>query len=123
MAASKPLTPRQARAIPKILSGRTCEEGCQAAGISKACFYLWMQQEAFRTEYESQRQRLADVAMGLLVQNVEKAVSVVVDLLDHSDARLRRLSAKDLIEHYLKHRELADIEKRLEAIERQLPSG
>jgi hypothetical protein len=117
MAGPKPLTARQAKAIPKILDSRTCEEGCHAAGISKACFYKWMQNETFRAEFERQRDRLVEAAMALLVQNIGKAVSVIVELLDHSDARLRRLSAKDLIEYYIRHKELADIEKRIEVIE------
>ena len=123
MTESKGLSAKQAKAIPRILEGQTCEEGCQAAGISKACFYKWMRDETSRAEFERQQERLAKVAMALLVQNVGKAVSVMVDLLDHSDARLRRLSAKDLIEHYLKHKELVDIETRLDAMEKQLPLG
>jgi len=114
------LTARQVRAIPKILEGKTCEAGCQAAAISTACFYKWMQQAAFLREFERQRDRLVEAAMGLLLQNVNRAVAVHVELLDHSDARLRRLSAKDLIDYYLKHRELAEIEKRLDAVEARI---
>ena len=114
------LTARQVRVIPKILGAKTCEAGCEAAGISTACFYKWMQDAGFRTEFERQRDRLVEAAMGLLLQNVNRAVSVHVELLDHSDARLRRLSAKDLIDYYLKHRELAEIEKRLDAVEARI---
>ena len=123
MAESKRVTPRQAKAIPKILEGRTCEEGCQAAGISKGCFYKWMQSETFRSEFERQRGKLVEAAMGLLVQNVGRAVETLVGVLDSGDGRLKRLAANDVIEHYLKHRELADIEKRVAAIEGRLDAG
>jgi len=120
MVRSKRLTTKQAKAIPRILDAKTREEGCRAAGISRACFYKWMEDEAFRAEFERQQDKLAGVAMGLLVQNVKKAVLALVDLLDHEDARLRRLSAKDVIEYYLEHKELADLEARTKAVEEKL---
>lgn len=120
MAHSNRLSAKQTNAIPKILASQTHEAGCQEAGISKACFYRWMQDEVFRAEFERQQERLVEAAMTLLVQNVGKAVSVMVELLDHSDARLRRLSAKDVIDYYVRRKELADFEQRLRAIEERL---
>lgn len=120
MARSQKLTTKQVKAIPMILNAKTREEGCRAAGISRACFYNWMDQEVFLAEFERQQERLAGVAMDLLVENVRKAVSALVDLLDHEDARLRRLSAKDVIEYYLQHKELADLEARAKAVEQKL---
>jgi hypothetical protein len=120
MADPRLLTARQARAIAKILNARTCEEGCQAAGVSKACFYKWMRNETFRAEFERQRQRLVEAAFGTIAQNIEKAASVLVGLLDCQDGRLKRLAANDIIAHFLKHKELAEIEKRIEAIESHL---
>ncbi len=46
------LTRRQARALPLLLSGRTVEQGCTNAGISKQSFCNWMKHEAFRNEYK-----------------------------------------------------------------------
>lgn len=117
---SQGLTPRQAQAIAKVLSHRTVEAGCQAAGISTATFYKWLCDEAFRTEFERQRDRLVDTAMGVLLRNSETAATALAELLDHKDARLRRLSAKDVIEYCLRHKELAEIEKRLDAIEERI---
>jgi 3-polyprenyl-4-hydroxybenzoate decarboxylase len=37
-------------------------------------------------------------------------------------ARLKRLAANDIIAHFLKHKELAEIEKRIKAIEDRLES-
>jgi len=79
-----------------------------------------MKQETFRAEFESQRQKLVDAAMGLLAQNVGKAIETLVGLLDAGDGRLKRLAAKDVIEHYMKHKEFSDIEKRIEAMEERL---
>jgi len=120
VAKSQGLTPRQAQAIAKVLSHRTVEAGCQAAGISTATFYKWLCGETFRTEFERQRDRLVDTAMGVLVRSSETAATALAELLEHSDARLRRLSAKDIIELSLRHKELAEIEKRLNAIEERI---
>jgi len=114
------LTTKQAKAIPKILAARTHEEGCQAAGISKTTFYTWMQDETFKGEFERQRNGIVETAFGMIAQNVERAVSALVGLLDSKDDRLRRLTANDIVSHFLKHRELKEIEDRLTAIEGQL---
>ena len=41
-------------------------------------------------------------------------------LLDTGDDRVKRLTANDIIGHFLKRRELVDLEERIEAIEKQL---
>ena len=50
----------------------------------------------------------------------ERAVSILVVILDTTDDRIRRLAANDIIEHFLKHRELAESEQRIAAIEQRL---
>jgi hypothetical protein len=49
-----------------------------------------------------------------------KAVETLVAVLDHKDDCLRRLTAKDVIEHFLKHKELRDLEERIAAVEQRL---
>ena len=114
------LTTKQLKAIPKILAARTYEEGCKAAKVSKTTFYDWLQDEVFRTEFERQRNELVETAFGMIAQNIEKAVSALVGLLDTKDDRVKRLTANDIIGHFLKHKELADIEDRIGAIEERL---
>ena len=117
MANQTKLTAKQAKAIPKILAAKTYEEGCKAAGISKTCFYDWMQNETFRAEFDRQRDRIVEAAFGLLTASVEKAVSVLVGLLDCKDERLRRLTAKDILDQFLKHKEGRELEERVAALE------
>jgi hypothetical protein len=52
MAKQGKLSDRQLKAIPKILAGRTYQEGCKAAEVSRATFYGWLQDEAFKAEFE-----------------------------------------------------------------------
>ncbi len=67
------VTRRQARALPFLLSARTVGDGCQAAGISRKCFYNWMKEEAFRSEYRGRQSRLVDLAMVTLKGNAMEA--------------------------------------------------
>lgn len=41
-------------------------------------------------------------------------------LLGNSDKRLKRLAAKDVIDYFIKHKEIEVLEKRLKAIEQGL---
>jgi Helix-turn-helix of insertion element transposase len=118
--ADETLTTKQLKAIPKILAARTYEDGCKAANISKTTFYTWMQDEAFKAEFERQRDELVETAFSLIAQNVEKAVSALVGLLDTTDDRVKRLTANDIIDHFLKHKELAEFEERIAAVEERL---
>lgn len=116
------LTTKQAKAIPVLLAAKSYEKGCKAAKISKATFYKWMQEESFATEFDRQRNEIAETAFGMITQNIEKAVSTLVGLLDTGDDRVKRLTANDVINHFLKRRELVDLEERIERIEERLES-
>jgi len=56
----------------------------------------------------------------MIAQNIEKAVSTLVGLLDTGDDRVKHLTANDIIGHFLKRRELVDLEERIERIEERL---
>jgi len=43
-----------------------------------------------------------------------------VGLLDAGDGRLRRLAARDILDQHTKHKELHELERRIEAIEESL---
>jgi hypothetical protein len=114
------LTTKQAKAIPIVLAAKTYEEGCKLAQVSKSTFYSWMQEETFTAEFNRQRNEIVEAAFSLIAQNIEKAVSTLVGLLDTSDDRVKRLTANDIIGHFLKRRELVDLEERIERIEQRL---
>jgi len=58
--------------------------------------------------------------MGLLSQNLTKAVGVLTTLLAASDNRLKRLAAKDILDFFVKHIEMKEFEERLATIEEKL---
>ena len=79
-----------------------------------------MQDETFAAEFDRQRSEIVKAAFGMIAQNIDKAVSTLVGLLDTSDDRVKRLTANDIINHFLKHKELKDLEERIQQIEQQL---
>ena len=71
-------------------------------------------------EFNRQRDEIVKAAFGLITQNMEKAVSTLVGLLDTGDGRTKRLAANNIIGHFLKHKEQKELEERLDRIENQL---
>ena len=120
MAEKTKLTTKQAKTIPILLAAKTYEKGCKSARISKTTFYKWMQDEGFASEFERQRNKIAEAAFGMIAQNIGKAASALVELLDTGDDRVKRLTANDIIGHFLKHKELKDLEERIQQIEERL---
>ena len=120
MAEETELTTKQAKTIPILLAAKTYEKGCKSARISKTTFYKWMQDEGFAAEFDRQRNKIAEAAFGMITQNIGKAASALVELLDTGDDRVKRLTANDIIGHFLKHKELKDLEERIQQIEERL---
>lgn len=114
------LTARMKKAIPVLANSRTISEGIRKAGINRATYYRWMQNAAFAAELERQRNELADNAFFLIKHNLMKAAEKLTALLNSRNEQLRRLTAKDILDYYLKHKEVRDLEERLEAIEQRL---
>jgi hypothetical protein len=114
------LTPRQRRAIPLLVASRTYTEGIEKAGINRTTLYKWLKEPGFSAELERQRDELASEAFGVLSQSLTRAVETLVGLLDCGDNRLKRLAANDIIDHVLKHKEISEIEERLETLEQTL---
>jgi len=114
------LTDRQLKAIPHIVSCSTYTEGCKKAKINKTTYYKWLKDPEFKAELDKKRNEVVSDAFGILSQGLTKAVENLVELLDHTDDRLKRMACKDIIEYVLKHKEIEDIDERLTAIEQRL---
>jgi hypothetical protein len=114
------LTDRQLKAIPLLVASRTISEGAEKAGIERNTYYEWLKQPEFKTELDRQRDDITAVAFGVLTQSLTKAVEALTGLLDHQDDRLKRLTAKDIIDFIIRHKENEDLDKRLTEVEKCL---
>lgn len=114
------LTAKQKAAIPVIVGASTYFEGAKQARISRKTPYGWLKIPEFKAEIDRQRGEIVTEVLGMLSQNLNRAVETLVSLLNSSSERLRRLTAKHMIEHFLKHMELKDLNDRIAAIEARL---
>ena len=114
------LTDRQLKAIPIIVTSPTYSQACKKAKVNRTTFYEWQKIPEFKAELGRQRDEVTAEAFEMLSQGLTKAVEALVGLLDNKDDRLKRLAAKDIIEHILKRKEIEDLDKRLKAIEGKL---
>ena len=106
--------------IPFIVGSPTYTEGCEKAKINTTTLYKWLKDPDFKAELERQRDNVTAEAFGVLSQSLTKAVETLVGLLDKADDRLKRLTAKDVIDFIIRHKENEDLDKRLAEVEKKL---
>ena len=114
------LTDRQLKATLIIVTSPTYTEGCKKARLNRTTLYDWLKQPEFKAELEKQRDEITAEAFGVLSQSLTKAVETLTGLLDHKDDRLKRLTAKDIIDFIIRHKENEDSDKRLTEVEKCL---
>jgi len=114
------LSRRQLRAIPFLVSSPTYTQGCENAKINRKTFYAWLKKPDFKAELDRQRDQIATEAFGVLTQSLTKAVETLVGLLDNKDDRIKRLTAKDVIDFIIRHKENEDLDQRLTEVEKRL---
>jgi hypothetical protein len=114
------LTKRQLKVIPLLVTSLTYTEACEKASINRSTLYDWLKMPEFKAEVERLRSQIAEQAFGILTQNMTRAAETLAGLLDDSDKRLKRFAAKDIIEYVLKHKEIEDLQRRIDAIEDRL---
>ena len=116
----KQLTARQLKAIPLIVTSPTYTQACKRAKVNRTTLYKWLKDPVFKAELDRQRRQIAAEAFGVLSQSLTKAVETLVGLLDNNDDRLKRLTAKDIIDFIIRHKENEELEQRIAEIEAKL---
>ena len=99
------LTPRQKKFIPMLVASPTLAEACRKGKLNRTTLYEWLKQPEFKAEVERQRGQITQEAFAALSGSLDKAVGVLVGLLDDNDRRLARFAAKDIVNLFFKHRE------------------
>ena len=114
------LTPKQRRAIPILLMGKSIEEGCEQARISKGCYYRWSKQEFFPVALEKTREAIAKEALDRLRACLLATVNRLIELTESDDEAIRLRASSTILDHFWKAREFSSLENRLERIEEQI---
>lgn len=112
------LTNRQIKAIANFFSSSSIEETCRKSKISKATFYKWLKDDDFKSFLEEKRKEMVMRALDKLKISIEKAVSVLIELMSSKNESIRRFASKDIIDYTLKSIEFEEIEDRLAKVEK-----
>lgn len=112
------LNRKQLHAVPHLVGCETVEEAARKAGIARGTLHGWLKNEEFQEAVHEARKRLLDRALHRLSNICLKAVNTLERLLSAESEAVARAAANDILGHALKHRELSEIEARLESVER-----
>lgn len=117
------MTGKQKKALAALLSASTKQEAAQAAGISYATLRRWLAQDTeFRQAYNEELQSVVERAAVQARQGMTEAVSALREIVADGEATqsTRVSAARTILESGAKLVELADIEARLDALEKNM---
>jgi len=112
------INPKQAKAIPILLSADCIEVAAKQVGVTKNTIYSWLKQQDFKQALSEARKKLLDKALDKLTGISMKAVNTLEQLLNAESEAVRRAAANDVLGHAIKYKEVAEIEARLESVEK-----
>lgn len=87
------------------------------AGITRQTWYVWMKDEAFRAEVYSRREAAISDAFDRLKSALTGAVEGLTGLVDAGESNIRLRACGQVIDYFMKARELEDMDRRLAALE------
>ena len=111
------LTHRQITALPYLLSSGTVAEGSKLAGISRTTFYRWMEDEAFRAQFEELRADVQSYAYAELRGLTLKGALVLAQMLEDPSSAIRLKAAQMAVSAGMRVGDQADFQKKLARIE------
>jgi transposase len=115
---NKGLSYRQKQALPYFLGSLSITDACKSAGISTKTFYEWVNNTSFGEMLEQEMELLRKEAVETLKLNLPKAARTLAELLDVPNESVRRLAAKDIIEHAHVFIDSEKMEERLKKLEK-----
>ena len=95
----KELSERQVLAIPHLVSAKSVSETAELVGVNRRTVYRWMDDPAFREEYDRQRDAVAGFARSGMRALMLKALSVQAERFDSDDPRERTRAAKAIMDY------------------------
>lgn len=110
--------------LTALACGATVEAAARSAGVSESTVYRRLRQAAFRQRLQEVRADMVQRTSAMLTASGLEAVKTLLALQQASTpASVRLGAARAILEIGLKVREVADLERRLSALEQQLSSA
>jgi hypothetical protein len=101
-----------------VFGARSIDEGCRSAGITKQTWHNWMKDGGFKAEVDRQREAVISEALDGLKGSVRGAVEGLRSLLDVDEKNIRLRACGEVLDYFLKAREIEGIERRLDELEK-----
>ena len=114
----KELSERQVLAIPHLVSAKSVSETAEHVGVNRKTVYRWMDDPAFREEYDRQRDAVANFARAGMKALMLKALSVQAERFDSDDPKERARVAKEIIDYDAKTAANSENQKLLNRLHR-----
>jgi len=123
MAKNGSLTPRQAKAIPALLSENTIEEAAAVAKVGERTLYRWLSEDDyFRDELSGAQDRALDGAISRLSGEARAAAATLAEI--HRDkkvpAAVRVQAARAVLTEAMKLREQKELAERITKLEERI---
>ena len=111
------LSNRQIDALPYLISSTTVTEGVRLAGISRATFYRWMEDDDFREQFETLRADIQSYAYAELRGLTLKGALVLAQMLEDPSSAIKLKAAQMALSAGMKVSEQTDNQERVERLE------
>jgi hypothetical protein len=113
------LTRKDEQAIAALLSFPTIGEAATAVGISESTLWRWLKNPVFAQAYREARAAAVSQSLARLQQVSSKAVDTLEDVMKDTEAphAARVTAAKTVLEMAVKGTEIAELQRRLQALE------
>lgn len=93
------VTPKQERALVKLLAGGTDAQAAKAASVNRRTVFEWRHDDpVFAAEYRRRQETMFDRAMRGLLSDVDKATRTVRNLTSAKDESVRLRAAESVID-------------------------
>jgi hypothetical protein len=106
------------RLAAELAAGKTVRDAAASAGVAERTAFRRLEDTAFKAHVSELRSEMVRTAAGRLVAGMTEAAGVLRAGLTDADPHIRHKSAVKLIELGVKVTELAELERRVEELER-----
>jgi len=88
------------------------------AGLTRQTWYTWMKDDGFREEVRVRRETIVAESLDRLKAAVTGAVEGLTGLVEAEESAIRLRVCGQVLDYFMKARELEEIERRLAVLER-----
>ena len=108
------LTHKQITALPYLVASPTVTGGARLAGISRRTVHRWMEDDNFRTQFQTLRNEALSLAQAELKGLTLKGAVVLAEMLEDPSPYIRLRAAQTAIAAGAKVNEQTNIQERIE---------